>query len=167
MALGSSSSVSAQQPAMDGSAQVKITGTQSESKEDMRIKKLEHFLSSYNSPLTPHSELIVTLSDAYDIPWTLVPAISGVESGFCHHIPIGSSNCWGWNNGKSAFEDLSQAIYIVSKTIKYSYFDRGLDTPFKMSHVYAPPSSTWGGKVSFFMNKIENIKMDETPSIDL
>lgn len=122
----------------------------------IRVQKLKAFLNRYNSELITHSQYIIDKSDEYQIPWSMVAAISGVESGFCRSIPYNSYNCWGWNNGSARFNDYRHAIEIVSKTIRKSYFDKGLDTPYKMSRVYAPPSPTWGRKVHYFMNLIEN-----------
>ncbi|MBI2616887.1 hypothetical protein HYW55_01990 [Candidatus Gottesmanbacteria bacterium] len=139
----------------------------SQPQDDIRVEKLERFFEAHNSPLSTHAELLVSTADAYNLPWTLVAAISGVESGFCRRIPSGSSNCWGWNNGNSSFDNLSHAVYIVSRTLRYRYFDRGLDTPEKMSRIYAPPSHTWAGKVRHFMAMIENTEFENSPPIDL
>ncbi len=122
----------------------------------IRVQKLKSFLNKYNSDLVSHSQYIIDKADEYQIPWSMVVAISGVESTFCQSIPSHSYNCWGWNNGASKFNDYHHAIDTVSKTIRKSYFDKGLDTPYEMSHVYAPPSPAWGRKVQHFMNLIEN-----------
>ena len=123
--------------------------------DDERIIKLQKILTRHNSPLLPHANLIVWTSDKYQIPWTMIVSIAGVESTFCKHIPSNSYNCWGWNNGKTKFKDYPEAIETVSKTLKASYFDRGLNTPERISRVYAPPSSTWGKNVRYFTNLLE------------
>jgi len=123
--------------------------------EDLRPKKLRNFLTEYNSPLLPYAQQLIYYADLYQLPWTLVVAISGVESTFCHQIPRASHNCWGWNNGKYAFKNYDYAIETVTKSIKLKYYDRGLNTPERMSRVYAPPSKTWAYKVRHYMNLIE------------
>lgn len=127
-----------------------------EPKKDNRVIKVRDYLTNHNSALIPYAEYIVKTADEHNIPWSLVVAISGVESTFCKHIPSGSSNCWGWNNGATYFKDYKEAIYIVSKTLKNNYFDKGFNTPEKIAPIYAPPSPSWGWKVRFFMNQIEN-----------
>jgi len=123
---------------------------------EFRIFHLKSFLMKNNSPLAEHAELLVKTAEEEGLPWSLVAAISGIESSFCKAIPYQSYNCWGWNNGVSRFTDYPDAIKIVSQTLKHNYFDRGLDTPEKISPVYAPPSQTWASKVRYFMNLIEN-----------
>ncbi len=137
----------------DASASLKTTN--SYPKKDMRVAVIKDYLSKHNSDLTLYAEYIVKTADEYEIPWNLVVAISGVESTFCQRIPFNSSNCWGWNNGETYFKDYRDAIKIVSKTLKNSYFNRGFNTPEKIAPIYAPPSPSWGWKVRFFMNQIE------------
>lgn len=134
---------------------------------DIRIKKLESFLEKYNSPLSLYSNLIIETADEYHIPWTLLTAIAGVESGFCKIIPKNSYNCWGWNNGKFYFQDYHDGILTVSKNLRQKYFDRGLDTPEKMSFVYAPPSTSWAGKVHRLMEQIKNFESSSFLAIPL
>lgn len=122
---------------------------------DKRIDKLEKFLESYNSPLANYAEKFVEAADKYGLDWKLVPAITGVESTFGKQIPAGSYNAYGWANGAFYFQSWEQSIDLVSKTLKEKYLDRGLDTPYKMGPVYAPPSKTWARKVVYFMNKLE------------
>jgi hypothetical protein len=124
--------------------------------EDKRPDILKNYLLRYNSNLSDYSELIIERADVYQIPWSLLPAISGVESTFCRHIPINSFNCWGWENGKTYFKNYEEAIEIVSRTLGKRYYARGLNNPFKIGPIYAPPSSSWGWKVNQFMEKIEN-----------
>ncbi len=122
---------------------------------DKRPIKLEKFLESYNSPLAEYAEVFIETADKYGLDWKLVPAITGVESTFGKQIPANSYNAYGWANGAFSFESWEQSIDIVSKALKEKYVDRGLDTPYKMGPVYAPPSQTWAYKVIYFMNKLE------------
>lgn len=146
----------------EGSAIFKTEASKTE-QADKRGLQLKRFLESYHSPLGEYSTFIIQVADAFGIPWTLVPAISGVESTFCHHIPVNSFNCWGWNNGKYSFFDYEDAIYTITKSLRYNYFDKGLVNPYLISRIYAPPSSVWGIKVDFFMNSIENFTVGEIP----
>lgn len=128
-----------------------------QAKKDLRKIKLRMFLAKYNSQLADHAEYIVDIADEYNIPWSLVPAIAGVESTFCRRIPAGSYNCWGWNNGNYYFSDFGQAIKIISEALQQRYFAKGLNTPEKIAPIYAPPSKSWGWKVRYFMDLMEKI----------
>lgn len=132
-------------------------------KIDNRPGKLKTFLTKYNSPLAEYEQYIVTVSDAYNLPWSIITAISGVESTFCQHIPSESYNCWGWNNGNYRFLDYEDALYTVAKTLRFNYFDKGLLNPYLINPVYAPPSKVWGEKVARFMSEIENTPANELP----
>ncbi|MBU1126727.1 MAG: hypothetical protein ABIH88_03300 [Patescibacteria group bacterium] len=125
-------------------------------KKDERVEKLEVFLEKYNSPLSEYASVFVENADKYSLDFRLVAAITGVESTFGKRIPFESYNAYGWSNGAYRFSSWEDSINHVSKFLKEKYIDRGLDSVDKIAPVYAPPSSTWGGKVTFFMNKIEN-----------
>lgn len=127
-------------------------------KIDKRAVKLEKFLASYNSPLAEYADAFVEAADKYGLDWKLVPAITGIESTFGKNIPFNSYNAYGWANGAYSFQSWEQSIDHVSRVLKEKYVDRGLDTPYKMGPIYAPPSKTWAGKVVFFMNKIDSFE---------
>ncbi|KKS83072.1 MAG: hypothetical protein UV59_C0050G0007 [Candidatus Gottesmanbacteria bacterium GW2011_GWA1_43_11] len=146
------------------SAAIKISYTQT----DQRIIKLQSYLESHNSPLADYAEVFIDTSDKYGLfDWKLVPAITGVESTFGKAIPYNSYNAYGWVNGNYAFESWEESIDIVTKTLKTKYMDRGLDSVDKIAPVYAPPSTTWAGKVKFFMEKIENYLPEHTRELSI
>lgn len=123
--------------------------------QNQRVLQLKAFLQKYNSPLTIYAQTFVETADKYQIDWKLVPAITGVESTFGKHIPYNSYNAYGWANGKYSFNSWEESIEKVTKTLKEKYYNRGLDNPYKIGPVYAPPSKTWAGKVNRFMKEIE------------
>lgn len=123
--------------------------------EDNRALVLQKYLEQYDSPLAPYAEKFVSEADKYQIPWTWVPAISGIESTFGKRIPYNSYNAWGWANGEFAFKGWDDGIEIVTKTLKENYVARGADTIAKIAPIYAPPSTTWALKVTYFIGKIE------------
>ena len=122
---------------------------------DGRVEKLKLFLESYGSPLADYAQNFVAAADKNEVDWKLVAAITGVESTFGRQIPYQSYNAYGWCNGDYRFESWEQSIEYVSRYLKEKYYDRGLDKPEKIAPIYAPPSSTWAGKVIYFMKKIE------------
>src|SRR3989338_3017560 len=86
--------------------------------QDNRALILQKYLGQYDSPLAPYSEKIVSEADKYQIPWTWVPAIGGIESTFGKRIPYNSYNAWGWANGEFAFKGWDDGIEVVTKTLK-------------------------------------------------
>ncbi len=73
---------------------------------DERIQKLHKFLSDKQSPLAPYAEFIIAQADLYDIGWTKLVSIAGIESGYGTKNPDKSYNAWGinkWVNGKRSF----------------------------------------------------------------
>ncbi len=130
---------------------------------DPRIATLTAFLSQFDSPLSVYATNFIESADKNNIDWKLVVAISGVESTFGKHIPYGSFNAYGWSNGNYYFQSWEQSIEYVSAYLKDKYYNRGLDTPYKIGPVYAPPSSTWAGKVAYFMKLLENFNENSSP----
>ncbi len=126
---------------------------------DYRIYMLRKFLNKNNSPLTPYSADFIKLADYYGIDWRMVPAISGVESTFGKRIPQGSYNAYGWANGKYAFKSWPDSIDVVTKTLKTKYVDKGATSINKIARIYAPPSTTWGRNVKFFVGKISPLPL--------
>jgi len=126
---------------------------------DYRVYTLRKFLSQFNSPLMPYSSEFIKEADYYGIDYRLVPAISGVESTFGKQIPFGSYNAYGWVNGNYSFKSWSDSIQIVSKTLKYNYIDKGVVSIASIARVYAPPSTTWGSKVQYFVSKIDTLPL--------
>ncbi len=122
---------------------------------DKRVEELKAFLEKYDSPLVAYAEDFVKTADKYQIDWRLLPAITGVESTFGKEIPFNSFNAYGWNNGHYCFQSWEDSIENVTKALKEKYYNRGLDNPYKIGPVYAPPSSSWAKRVNVFMERIE------------
>ena len=123
--------------------------------KENRIKTLETYFSTHNSPLTPYASIFVEEAYKNNLDWRLVAAISGVESTFGKHIPQGSYNGWGWDSGKYKFESWEEAIQIISETLNTKYAQNwGANTPSEIGKYYAA-SPTWASRVAFFMEKIE------------
>jgi len=124
---------------------------------DYRVEKLTNFLEIYDSPLSEYSGYFVAYADLYGLDYRMVPAITGVESTFGKHIPAKSYNAYGWANGEYKFNSWPQSIKHVTKTLKTKYIDRGAKSVSSIAKRYAPPSSTWGSKVKYFMSKIDTL----------
>lgn len=122
---------------------------------DYRVQNLTRFLEKYNSPLSIYAGDFVAYADKYNLDYRLVPAISGVESTFGKQIPYNSYNAYGWANGNYSFRSWTDSIEVVSKTLRNQYIDRGANSIPQIARIYAPPSSSWAGKVQYFVTKID------------
>lgn len=127
---------------------------------DYRVENLRKFLNKYNSPLSEYAQEFVTYADANGLDYRLVPSISGVESTFGKHIPVDSFNAYGWANGDYRFTSWEDSISHVSETLKKSYIDKGAPTIAKIARRYAPPSTTWGSGVKYFISKIDSLPLN-------
>jgi hypothetical protein len=127
---------------------------------DYRVENLRNFFEKFNSPLTPYAGDFVSYADANGLDYRLLPAISGVESTFGKFIPKGSYNAYGWVNGNYNFTSWPDSISTVSSTLKNKYIDKGAPTIPQIARRYAPPSSTWGKKVNYFISKIDTLPLN-------
>lgn len=127
-----------------------------------KVLRLQKFLNSYNSPMADNAQDFIEAAEQYELDWKLVPSIAGVESTFGKFLIPGSHNAYGWGGGKIHFESWRDGIYKISKGLSERYIKKGLVTPHQIQPVYAPPSTTWGNKVTYFMNKLDSTIIDET-----
>ena len=125
-----------------------------EEEADWRYLSLYLFLKGYDSPLAEFSDQFIDSADAWWIDWRLVPAIAGLESFFGKRMVPETYNAYGWGGGYIGFESWEDSIDHVSRKISQNYYGRGLDDPFKIGPVYAPPNPKWGSLVASIMNKI-------------
>jgi hypothetical protein len=132
--------------------------------KEQKIAKLTTFLAKYKSPLTNEAAHFVESAELYNIDWKLVPSITGVESTFGKFLIPNSYNAYGWGGGRIMFNSWKESIYHVSMKLSEKYVQKGLTTPHLMQRVYAPPSKTWGDKVTFFMNKLEATEASPSPT---
>jgi len=131
--------------------------------KDERAKKVQAYLEKANSPLADYSEYIVNMADQYDIPWTLVAAISGKESSFCKNIKAGSHNCWGimtWDSAGNrdirTFATWQDGIRFATKLLSENYRH---DMNRAIQAKYCPSfecSNTWVNDVTSFQEEINN-----------
>lgn len=140
------------------SASIKISVDNSE--YDYRVQNLKNYLLKHDSPLSSYAADFVAYADTNGLDYRLVPAITGVESTFGKHIPSNSYNAYGWANGEYSFTSWEDSIAHVSQTLKTSYIDKGAPTISKIAKRYAPPSTTWGSKVTYFIGKIDTLPLN-------
>ncbi|MBU0708654.1 glucosaminidase domain-containing protein [Patescibacteria group bacterium] len=135
--------------------------------EDTREIILRDYLQNRNSPMVESARDFIRAADKYQLPWTLLPAIAGKESGFGKAIPRDSFNPFGWGvfTGQQSgveFSSWNDSIYAVAMGIRERYFDRGLNTPELMEPHYAPPSPgkghPWLFDVTYIMEELKSWK---------
>lgn len=146
-----------------------VVSEQIEAKQlDKQAKILAAYLSKYNSPLAFHAQDFVDAAKQYNLDWRLLPAIAGVESTFGQFTP-GGYNGWGWGvygNQAIYFSSWTEGIFAVSKGLRENYLDKGLTDPHAMNRIYAI-SPYWGGKVTYFMQDLENFATQFDKTEDL
>ncbi len=125
-----------------------------------KVDKLTKFFSNYNSPLTSSAAAYVDSAEKYNVDWKLLPSIAGVESTFGKRMIPNSHNAYGWGGGYIMFASWEEGIEKINKSLSEKYIARGLVTPHQMQRVYSPPSKTWGDKVVYFMNRLDNTQLD-------
>jgi len=126
---------------------------------DARPVILDQYLEKHHSPMAPHADFLFEMSEKYGLDYRLMVAIAQCESNLCKKAPLGSYNCWGFENGATQFLNWQQAIEQVAKTLKEKYIDQGLVTPEEIMPKYAPPSVEKGGPwarcVNQFLKELE------------
>lgn len=131
---------------------------------DPRAKILSEYLAKFDSPLQYHAQDFIDAAKTYNLDWRMLPAIAGVESTFGKQIP-GGFNAWGWGvYGTQAiyFNSWREAIFTIAQGLRENYLNKGLTNPYSINTVYAA-SPYWGGKVSFFMQDLENFAGNFNP----
>lgn len=90
---------------------------------DPRVDKLTTMLEEKGSPLAPYATLIIEQADKYDIGWTRLYAISGIESSFGKQIKEDSHNAWGIGGDTDFmyFDSWEEGIIFTSRMLGKHY----------------------------------------------
>ena len=134
---------------------------------DARPEIIRQYLHKFESPLEPHSDLIVQLSDQYSFDYRWMVAIAQQESNLCKHIPENSFNCWGWGiypepgNPEvlkvTRFDNYEDALRRIAPQFT-KIFLKGEHSrdPAEVMKTYTPPSDgSWANGVSTFFSHLE------------
>lgn len=131
---------------------------------DARPIIIKKYLERYQSPMLPFADLLVSVSDKYNLDWRLLVAIAQQESNLGKKIPEGSFNAWGWgvhSQGTLKFSSWEEAIETVAKGIKENYVDKGFQTPEEIMSKYTPLSNgSWAFGVNQFLDELEYGKVN-------
>lgn len=133
----------------------------------IQLAAIQKVLQRYDSPMQFHAATFMKAAYVYNLHPYFVPSISGLESQFGKHIWPGSYNGWGWGGGKYMFPNWDDAIMEVARGIRVGYIGRDAITIERISHIYAPPSHSWAGKVTLFMRQFYAAEQDIRANQDL
>jgi hypothetical protein len=126
--------------------------------QDARLIAVENFFKRYHSDLLPYAQEVITAADKYKLDFRLIPAIAMQESNLCKKAPKDSYNCWGFGiyaKKVTKFDNYTQAIDTVTKTLAKQYKANGLETPEQIMTMYTPGSNgSWAKGVNQFMNQL-------------
>ena len=128
---------------------------------DPRVVVLENYLTSKKSPLAQSAHTFIEVADQYQLEWTLLPAIAGVESGFERAGNTNDFNAWGYmcKNRPCSFASFDEGIRTVARTIGTSrayakYRDTGEISDLAIPYNYVDPED-WSRKVQYFQEEIK------------
>lgn len=126
-------------------------------KKDKRVEILENFFEGKNSPLASYSAYFIETADKYALDWTLMPAISGMESSFGRRMPEGSNNPFGLGGGNlMSFPTLYDSIEYEGKLLSRKY---KLASNHAIGSIYCPSyecNQNWAVIVTNFSEEILN-----------
>jgi len=141
-----------------------ITNTDiDEMKEYTTKMAIRNVLDRYNSPMIDEVNSFYKTCQKYSLDCYLLPSISGIESTFGRFLMPQSYNPFGWGRGLIYFDNFSQAIDTVGKSLRINYMDKwGAETVDEIGPIYCE-GNTWASKVNFFMKQFK----DEEAKIQL
>ncbi|MGI8419487.1 MAG: hypothetical protein ACR2LN_02475 [Candidatus Levyibacteriota bacterium] len=125
--------------------------------EDRRITTLRSFFEDKCSPLASSAADFIEIADTYGLDWTLMPAISGIESNFGKRMPKGSNNPFGLGGGNlMRFPALYDSIEYEGKLLSEKY---KLASNRAIGSIYCPSfecNQNWAVIVTNFSKEILN-----------
>jgi len=126
-------------------------------KEDKRVTILRRFFEDKCSPLASSAADFIEVADTYGLDWTLMPAISGMESNFGKRMPKGSNNPFGLGGGNlMSFPTLYDSVAYEGKLLSRKY---KLAANHAIGSIYCPSSEcnqNWAVIVTSFSEEILN-----------
>ena len=126
--------------------------------KDGRVKNLDDFFESYNSPLEGHAQTIVNEADKYEIDYRLLPAIAMQESTLCKKIIKVSDHLLGFGiyKGKvTKFDNYDEANCVITKTLAHKYVQQGFVSIEDIVRKYTPSDTgKWESVVNLIMERL-------------
>jgi hypothetical protein len=120
---------------------------------DHRWSNLGLFFAKYNCPDINQTLIdnYISSADKYNIPYTLLPAISVLESSCGRHQRF--NNWWGWNSARSGFPSLVDGIdFVTSQLASGRYYnDKTITQKLRAYN----PNPEYAPKIMGLMGEIE------------
>jgi hypothetical protein len=92
---------------------------------DPRLTSLRRFFEERQCPALAVADVFLSVADAYDLDWRLLPSISYIESTGGKQAR--NNNLFGWDAGKAEFASLAAAVQHVASSLANSRLYRGKD----------------------------------------
>lgn len=89
--------------------------TKNRKKFDLREAVLRRFLKEHKCPSESFAGVFVAEADAHGLDWRLLPSLAYVETGAGRQAK--GNNLFGWANGKTRFDSISEAIHLVATSL--------------------------------------------------
>ncbi|MCU1325690.1 MAG: hypothetical protein JWN34_1060 [Bryobacterales bacterium] len=96
--------------------------TKNRKKFDLRETILRKFLKDQRCPAERFAGIFVAEADAHGLDWRLLPSLAFVETGAGKQAR--GNNLFGWANGKSRFDSISEAIHEVAHVLSEGRYYR-------------------------------------------
>jgi len=128
-------------------------------KFDLREAILRKFFKENNCPAERYAGVFVSEADSHQLDWRLLPSLAVIETGGGRTAP--HNNLFGWANGKTRFDSISEAIHTVAAALSFGSAYKGKDTFGKLK-VYNHHVE-YGSKVASVMVRIapsESIELE-------
>jgi hypothetical protein len=121
---------------------------------DHRWSNLGLFFAKHNCP--PINNYLIddyiTSADKYNIPYTLLPAISIQESSCGRHQRL--NNWFGWNSARTGFQSVAGGIDFVSQQLANARYYKNKTISQKLTSYN--PNPEYGPKILRLMKEISN-----------
>ena len=122
-----------------------------------QAQEIEVLTAGYYADLPIEMQFKIA-AQAYEVDWKLTYSIAAHETGwFTSRLYLQQNNPGGIKAGSgwAEYANSFQGILEMTRLIKKSYIDKGLDTPQKMESKYCPDGSSWAAKVTKIMSGLE------------
>jgi hypothetical protein len=105
--------------------------TQIRTRFDRRVEVLRRFFHDNHCPDEDYASQFVLEADNHNLDWRLLPSLALVESGGGRRSA--GNNHFGWNNGRTRFASISEAIHTVADAISTGKYYKGKTLVRKLS----------------------------------
>lgn len=124
--------------------------TKNRKKFDLREAILRKFLRDKHCPDQQYARFFIDEADTHGLDWRLLPSLALVESGGGRTAK--GNNLFGWANGKTAFNSITEAIHTVAVALGHGKAYRGKDLDGKLATYNH--GTDYGAMVRAIMNQI-------------